>query len=223
MPEDEESPVGAHDAGGSAAYDLGRLLTFSDGVFAIAITLLVLSIPVPELPSNLSPAALGPELLHALARLLPSLIGFGLSFTLVGTNWAVHHRMLRGVTTCPSWLLPLNLLLLFWVCLVPFTSALLSRYGGIAVATAVYALNQGLISLTAWSMRLRLVLHRGGDWSETISGLAIALVFLGSTAIAFWRTEAAWILWIVTGSWGRAAILRLSRRLAGPWSARRVG
>jgi uncharacterized membrane protein len=223
MAEDEEAPAGARDAGDPTTYDLGRLLAFSDGVFAIAITLLVLSIPVPDLPTNLPPAALGPELLQALTRLLPNLVGFGLSFALVGTNWTIHHRMLRGVTTCPPWLLPLNLLLLFWVCLVPFTSALLIRYGGVAVATAVYALNQGLISLTAWSIQLRLALHRRGDWSETLSSLAIALVFLGSIAIAFWRTEGAWILWIVAGSWGRAAILRLWRRLAAPWAGRPAG
>ncbi|HXM53795.1 MAG TPA: TMEM175 family protein, partial [Candidatus Dormibacteraeota bacterium] len=73
--------------GATDAYGVGRLLAFSDGVFAIAITLLVLSIPVPDIPHGLGIAEANTRLAAGLGGLVPSFAGFALSFFLVGSNW----------------------------------------------------------------------------------------------------------------------------------------
>src|ERR1700730_2010910 len=109
-----------------ASYDVGRLLAFSDGVFAIAITLLVLGIPVPNVPPGPDQAA---RLAATLSGTAGNLEGFALSFVLVGAQWISHHRILRGVTFSTARLLWLNLLLLLGICLVPFATSLLVRYG----------------------------------------------------------------------------------------------
>ena len=105
-------------------YDLGRLLAFSDGVFAIAITLLVLNIPVPNLPAGTGPD----EIRGALLALKPNLGGFVLSFFLVGTYWIGHHRLLLGANRLDGAGLWLNLFVLATVCLIPFSSGVLIRY-----------------------------------------------------------------------------------------------
>lgn len=103
-------------------YEIGRLLAFSDGVFAIAITLLVLGIPVPDLqnPSNA-------VLTEALVRLLPNLFAFLLSFVLVGRYWSLHRQLLGALARGDRRVVALNLGLLLTICLVPFSSGLLTR------------------------------------------------------------------------------------------------
>ncbi len=99
-----------------------RLEAFSDGVFAIAITLLVLEIRVPSGEQVASPKAL----LEALAALWPSYLGYVVSFVTVGIMWANHHNLFRYVARVDHWLLFANLLLLLGVGFVPFPTALLA-------------------------------------------------------------------------------------------------
>jgi len=98
-----------------------RLEAFSDGVFAIAITLLILEIKVPP------PGAAG-ELGPALARLWPSYLALVTSFANVGVMWINHHRLFGLIERTDEGLLGLNLLLLLGVTLVPFPTALLAEH-----------------------------------------------------------------------------------------------
>jgi uncharacterized membrane protein len=120
--EDDEPDVAGHAAEPAAreGYDVGRLLAFSDGVFAIAITLLVLSIPVPNSTGKAAEAA---QLSGALVGQYRELLGFALSFVLVGAQWILHHQLLRRLTSCDARILWLNLLILLGICLVPFVLA----------------------------------------------------------------------------------------------------
>ena len=98
--------------------ETGRIEAFSDGVFAIAITLLILEIKVP-----------GPEqgpLRAALLRQWPSYLAFFLSFAYIGVMWMNHHRMFNHIRRSNDMLLVLNLLLLLGVTFVPYPTAVLA-------------------------------------------------------------------------------------------------
>ena len=114
----------------------GRLEAFSDGVFAIAITLLVLDIHVPD-PSTTA------DLAQQLGSQWPSYVAYGVSFLTIGIIWINHHAMLRRIKAIDHEILILNLLLLLCVGLLPFTTALMAAYlkesEGETLAAAIYA------------------------------------------------------------------------------------
>ena len=106
-------------------FQLERLILFSDAVFAIAITLLVIEIKVPELPKEgLTDKKLG----EALGHMIPKFIGFFLSFLIIGLYWTIHHRMFGYVVNYTRRLLWLNLIFLLAVVLMPFSTAFYSEY-----------------------------------------------------------------------------------------------
>lgn len=120
-----------------------RVVFFSDAVFAIVITLLVLELKVPHLTEHTDIA-----LRHALVELLPRVAGFVISFLIVGLMWIEHHRIFRYISDYDGGLLWRNLMLLLCISFVPFPTALFSEnfwsrtafilytasFGGVAVA-----------------------------------------------------------------------------------------
>lgn len=121
-----------------------RLETFSDGVFAIAITLLVFGIKVP-------PA--GPEggLVRALAALWPSYLGYGISFVTLGIMWANHHAMFAYIRCCDRYFLLIHVFFLMCIAFVPFPTAVLAEHlrdpGSRRVAVAAYSATLVVIAL----------------------------------------------------------------------------
>ena len=113
----------------------GRLSTFSDGVIAVAITLLVLDLRAPEDTADLG---------HELLQLWPSYLAYTVSFLLIGLIWANHHTMFEHIRGIDRPLLFLNTLLLMDVALLPFVTSVLARSlhngDGERVAIAVYGL-----------------------------------------------------------------------------------
>ncbi len=110
-----------------------RLEAFSDGVFAIAITLLVIEIRPPELEG-------GENLARALAHQWPDYVSYVLSFFVLGVMWLNHHRMFEPVRRVDGRVLVLNLLLLLWGALIPFPTAVVGEFlrdGGEPARTAV--------------------------------------------------------------------------------------
>ena len=130
-----------------AARDRDRIVNLSDGVFAIAITLLVLDIRVPEIPENLVAGQLPGELLS----LWPRYLGYILSFVSISVFWMIHHSIFRPIGTYDRNLLYLNFLFLMVVAFVPFPTALLGEYGNHQLLVAIYAgtLAVGRLLLTA--------------------------------------------------------------------------
>ncbi len=110
---------------------------FSDGVYAVAITLLALNIQAPR-PPDMSAQALIAELL----RQWPSYLAYGVSFLVVGSVWISHHQMSRYIRQGDHVLMVLNLLLLLDVVLIPFATNLLALFmispAQSQVATFVY-------------------------------------------------------------------------------------
>ena len=107
-------------------FQLERMILFSDAVFAIAITLLVIEIKIPEIHENVSDKLL----LHSLKHLIPKFAGFLITFMLIGVYWTIHHRMFGFVTNYTKKLLLLNLVFLFFVALMPFSTGFYSEYAG---------------------------------------------------------------------------------------------
>ncbi|PZR85725.1 MAG: hypothetical protein DLM67_25170 [Candidatus Nephthysia bennettiae] len=208
--EDEEGSVGV-DGDRRSSYALGRLLAFSDGVFAIAITILVLSIPVPNLP----PRQAAQHLAEALYAQGENLLGFGLSFVLVASFWVIHHRLLRDLARPDAALYWLNFLFLGFVCLLPFSAGVLIRYGSTTIATQLYAANLLLCSLSSnfigvYLVRRPRLLSPGVLYPRVrlLRGLAAAAVFAVSIPLAFLNADAAKFFWLFTMVVARLPFLR---------------
>lgn len=118
------------------AFQLERLILFTDAVFAIAITLLVIELKVPELEHRTEHEASG-----ALLRLIPKFIGFFISFFIIAIYWTAHHRIFRFVRHLDNKLIWLNLLFLLCIVLMPFTTAYQSEYGMLATPWVLYSIN----------------------------------------------------------------------------------
>jgi uncharacterized membrane protein len=126
---------------------LGRLLALSDGVFAIAMTLLALDLRVPDLGDGVTEAALE----HALAEATPSYVTFLLSFYVVAGYWTAHHRLMRSVTSTHPRLVWHTLRLLLVVAALPFPSSLLAEYASRPISLAVYGgVNAVAAGLIVW-------------------------------------------------------------------------
>ena len=122
----------------------GRLEAFGDGVFAIAITLLVLEIAVPVLR--------GGSLLHGLARQWPSFLAYLISFFSIGVVWIAHYGVTRSLRGVDEIFLRLNLLFLFFVAFLPYPTKLVAEFltepEQERVAVTVYSLTLLVISVT---------------------------------------------------------------------------
>ena len=124
--------------------ETGRIEAFSDGVFAIAITLLVIEIGVPH-------AEEGTRLFGALLGQWPSYLGYAISFLQIGVIWANHHNRFRFIVRSDHTLLFLNILFLMCVAFIPFPTALLAQYlqGSVAERTTAGAVYAGTLAVTA--------------------------------------------------------------------------
>jgi TMEM175 potassium channel family protein len=195
--------------------DLGRIMAFTDGVMAVAITLLVLNIDVPELPFGAGES----ELVDALYDLLPSVGAYALSFALIGRFWVLHHRLFETLRAFDGVLMTLNLLFLALIALVPFATDLSDRYGKQSIAAAVFGLTIGLAALVHWLMA-RYSLRKGFvherhlqrlDAEASAAALLVSGVFLLSVPLAFVAPLVALALWVST-FFLRSPLLRRLRR-----------
>jgi uncharacterized membrane protein len=178
--------------------DLGRIAAFTDGVMAVAITLLVLNLEVPQVKDE--------DLDEALVDLIPSLIAYLLSFALVGRFWIIHHRFFETLRGFDNRIVTLNLIFLALIVLVPFATDLFDHYTQVAAAAAVLGAVLGLAALSHWTI----VVHslRGGFVKDerldethpygSPTALGFTGVFLLSVPVAFLSPTAAALLWAST-------------------------
>jgi len=132
-------------------FQLERLILFSDAVFAIAITLLVIEIKIPEIHEK---PVTDNAVLHKLAELIPKFVGFLVSFLLIGQYWIVHHRMFSFVINFTDRLIWLNILFLFAIALMPFSTGFYSEYvlRGVVTPVIFYTANIALLGLANFLM-----------------------------------------------------------------------
>ena len=114
-----------------------RLETLVDGIFAIAMTLLVLSLAVPQISGPLSNQAVE----DTLYQLLPNLVALVMSFLLLAIFWNIHHRVFKHIKYVNGIILWINIIFLLFIVLVPFSSSLVGDYGDYPISHIVFNLN----------------------------------------------------------------------------------
>ena len=131
-------------------FQLDRIALFSDAVFAIAITLLVIEIKVPAV--NADRQLFDHEFNHALKEMIPEFIGFFISFIVIGNYWRAHHTIFGYVTDYNRKLISLNTWFLLTILCMPFTTALMSKYIYLQpyVFYCVNVIASGIIQLRLW-------------------------------------------------------------------------
>jgi uncharacterized membrane protein len=178
--------------------EFARVLAFSDGLFAIAMTLLVVGIAVP----TLSAPSEG-ELWDALQELDSAYVSFFISFVVIGRYWIAHHQFFRLLRELDYGLIWLNLIYLAFVAFLPFPTALLGTYFENPVSVAVYAVSIALVSglevlMLRHAHRHRLIEVQLPEdvyrWAVLLSSTPV-LFFLGSIPLAFASTTLAVLLW----------------------------
>ena len=182
-----------------AGRELDRIVFFSDAVFAIAITILVLDIRVPY---GLSPAELPAEVLG----LWPKYLSYVVSFLVLAIYWQAHHRVFRPIRGYDGTLVWLNFLFLMAVAFLPFPTSPLGEYGREQVSVVIYAANAAvaslLLSAISWyaGRGHRLVPPDHDDEESKIrrlQGLAVPAVFLASIGVSFFSPMAAMYSWLL--------------------------
>ncbi len=188
----------------------GRLEAFSDAVFAIIITIMVLEMKVPH----------GDEL-SALAPLLPVFLSYVLSFAYLGIYWNNHHHMMHCVQRVTGPILWANLHLLFWLSLFPFVTGWTGENHFAAVPTALYGLVLFMAAMAYWILQNAIIRLQGegsllakavgGD----IKGKVSPLMYITAIPLAFFNT------WLANGLYVLVALMwivpdrRIERALEG--------
>jgi uncharacterized membrane protein len=197
-----------------------RLAFFSDAVFAIAITVLVLDVKAPPGPHG--------ELRLTLA--LPSILAFAISFFVIGRYWIAHHGLFGGLQREDGRLRSVNLIYLASIVFLPFPTSILELYPASATNMIFYAASVatvGLLQVWLCFVARRPALLRPGETrgitvSFVIHGLGAPLVFLTSIPVAMVWPKLAPLFWIlIWPASGLAATLggRLQKRIDGPAAA----
>lgn len=183
-------------------YGVSRLIDFSDGVFAFAITLLIITIPYPTFPSSISPGKFFAQLL----TLRWYFFSYLLSFYVIGLFWLVHHLYFRYIIKFDTRLFLINLTLLLFIAFLPFPTNLLGHYGDRSIVAAFYAAMLSLMNflyLLLWwyaSSRHRLIpptFEKDVITSERLNRLLQLSIFVISVGLALINPFLAIPAWIV--------------------------
>lgn len=191
-----------------AELEFGRVLAFSDGVFAIAITLLVLSIDIPSVPASGESAL---PLPNELWDVRYQVLAYFISFAVVGMFWVRHHRILANLRAFDGTLMALNLFVLCFIALLPVPTELLGEYGDQPYGVWPYAVCMAIVSLGMGA-----VFHyaHGHDLlrdppstpqalrAARLQSVVPTVVFLASAPLAFVSPTLA------TASWGLLLVTR---------------
>src|SRR6201996_4503039 len=197
---------------------VARLLALSDGVVAIAITLLVLQLNVPD-PTKLTNPTSASELAAQLRKDADQLISYVISFYVIAQFWLVHHRVFRRITRQREGLAWWNFAFLFTVSVMPFTSNLVGKFSANPLAVDIFAVNLLAAMLAThltltYGYRNNLVIAESPREMQAaqLRAAASAFVIVVSIGIAWVNTGAAKYCWL---------LLAVAPWLAERWSASR--
>lgn len=178
---------------------VARIAAFSDAVFAIAMTLLVLTIDVPTLAEPISSA----DVARAAVDMLAPLGYLALSFFVTARFWMVHHARFRSIVRYDLRMMTLNFVFLFCIVVLPLPTELVGRYGTVPSAQMIYAGAIGLTGLAsqlfwlhaAWRNRLTEGVSREAFNAAMLAGLIGPMVFLLSIPVSLVNTNIVFFVW----------------------------
>ncbi len=185
-----------------AGEDLGRIVSLSDGVFAFAMTLLVLSLVVPSFPSGVTPTE--SQLAGRLVSDWPIFLGYAFAFVMISIWWIVHNRTYQYIARFDQGLVWLNLVLLMQIAAMPFVLSVFAVYRDYQVAVDLFAGIQVTLGLTTtgiWVYAERNHLAKpnvppAASLYFKRRGYYSAAIFAVSIAISFVSIEAAEVAWV---------------------------
>jgi len=181
--------------------EFSRVLAFSDGLFAIAMTLLVVGIAIPTLADGDDVG----QLADALNDDLGSFVSFFVSFAVIGRYWVAHHGFFARLAAIDPALIGLNLIYLMFIAFLPFPTGLLGNYFENPLSIAVYAVAVAIVSgmevvLFAHARRAGLLARAMPDdvyrWGRLLS-LSPVIFFALSIPVAFVSTGVAVAVWFL--------------------------
>ncbi|HNP73894.1 MAG TPA: TMEM175 family protein [Kouleothrix sp.] len=173
----------------------GRLEAFSDGVFAIIITIMVLELAVPHAEGVATPEQLLP--------LVPVFLSYVLSFVYVGIYWNNHHHLLHSCKRVSGGALWANLFQLFWLSLIPFTSAWMGENSFAAWPVALYGAVLWMCGVAYYILERTLIAANGKDSllasavGIDVKGLLSMLMYTIAVPLAFVNRWVACALYVL--------------------------
>jgi len=179
-----------------------HVISFSDAVFAFAITLMALSIDIPDLPSNLTQA----ELLDKLYDLFPQFESYIISFAVIALFWVSYHQVFNHIKGSHIVMVYLNLLFLLLITLLSLSTSLVINYGNYHIPYVIYSfiviLTSSLLTLIWWhatkdKLLIDKNLHPLYIKGVMLTLVSIPLVFTVSIFISFINLDIAEIFWLV--------------------------
>ena len=193
----EENMADTQEPNSNSRLGLDRIISFSDAVIAVAVTLLVVQVQIPE-------TVAADQLPQALRGLIPTFTSYVFSFYIVAVYWIEHHRMFKYIKRYDDGLIWLNLLLLMLIAVVPFATNLLDTHSGEQIVVFIYAALIAVVGLLTTGMwwyathRHRLVdrdlcplvIRRG-----IVVRLVAPVVLIVSIGIAIFSAPAAMYSW----------------------------
>jgi uncharacterized membrane protein len=183
----------------SRGYRVDRVLALSDGVFAFAVTLLVLELVVPALSSG----ATSTDLWQGLSKEYISFINYILSFFIAGVWWNGHNRNFEHIRDSNATLRMLNLFFLLWIALLPFFTKILDQYNSLQLSVVLYAMDQALagifLTITWWYASRNHMIDKNMTktairWG-TLRNIVVPIFFIVSIGLSFIGPNVASFSW----------------------------
>lgn len=188
----------------------GRLEAFSDGVLAIAITIMVLELKAPRTGEDFTD----------LQPLLPVFLSYVLSFVYLGIYWNNHHHLLQAARTVNGAVLWANLHLLFWLSLIPFVTAWVGESRYARSPTALYGVVLLMSAIAYWVLQQAILRAPGGNvvlctaLGRDLKGKLSPLVYVVAIALSAWNPWISCVLYVIIAIVWLVPDRRIERALA---------
>ncbi len=176
------------------------MVSFSDAIFAFSITIVLLSIQVPQLPINATES----DLVRVLWRLLPSFESYAISFAVIGIYWVLYHKVFNRITGSHPLIIGFNLVFLFFITLISLFTVLNINYGSFHLVFILYSLILALTGSTLtiiWSIAIKTKSIQG-DMTPSLMKLFLLnsitppIIFLISIGISLLSIDIAQYFWL---------------------------